>query len=138
MASVNKAIIIGNLGRDPEIMYTQQGLAIVKLAVATSETWIDKNSNERQEKTEWHRITVFGKHAESCERYLSKGRQVYVEGRIETSTYEKEGQTHYSTQINAQTVLFLGGRQVPGDGERQLPRDDERQVPRDIDVDIPF
>ncbi len=114
MAGVNKAIIVGNLGRDPEITYTQQGLAIVKLAVATSETWIDKTTNERQEKTEWHRITIFGKQAENCGKYLSKGRQVYVEGRIETSTYEKEGQTHYSTAIIANTVQFLGGRQDSG------------------------
>lgn len=115
MAGVNKAIIVGNLGRDPEITYTQQGLAIVKLAVATSETWIDKTTNERQEKTEWHRITIFGKQAENCGKYLSKGRQVYVEGRIQTSTYEKEGQTHYSTEIIANTVQFLGGRQDSGD-----------------------
>ncbi|SLM28891.1 Single-stranded DNA-binding protein [Desulfamplus magnetovallimortis] len=114
MAGVNKVIIIGNLGRDPEIMYTQQGLAVVRLAVATSEVWIDKNTNERQEKTEWHRITVFGKQAENCEKFLAKGRQVYVEGRLETSSYEKDGQTHYSTGIIANTVQFLGGRQDGG------------------------
>lgn len=116
MAGVNKAIIIGNLGRDPEIMYTQQGLAIVKLAVATTEVWYDKNTSEKQEKTEWHRITVFGKQAENCERFLSKGRQVYVEGRIQTSTYEKDGQTHYSTEIVANTVQFLGNKESGGGG----------------------
>ncbi len=114
MAGVNKVIIVGNLGRDPEIKYTQQGLAIVTLAVATSESWTDKQSGQKQEKTEWHRITVFGKLGENCERYLSKGRQVYVEGRLQTSTYEKEGQTHYSTQIIASTVQFLGGKKDSG------------------------
>ena len=134
MAGINKAIIVGRLGRDPEIMYSQQGLAIVKLAVATSETWIDKNTNERQERTEWHRITVFGKQAENCERFLSKGRQVYVEGRLQTSSYEKEGQTHYSTDIIANTVQFLGdkndgggsygggGGQGGGYAQRQAPQ----------------
>lgn len=114
MAGVNKAIIVGRLGRDPEIRYSPQGMAIVKLAVATSETWTDKATGQRQEKTEWHRITVFGKQGENCERFLSKGREVYVEGRLQTSSYEKEGQTHYSTEIIANTVQFLGGRQDTG------------------------
>ncbi|SMD04453.1 single-strand binding protein [Desulfocicer vacuolatum DSM 3385] len=109
MAGVNKVIIVGNLGRDPEIRYSQQGTAVVKLAVATSDVWTDKNTGQRQEKTEWHRVTVFGKMGENCERYLSKGRQVYVEGKLQTSTYEKEGQTHYSTDIIANNVQFLGG-----------------------------
>lgn len=109
MAGVNKVIIVGNLGRDPEIRYSQGGTAVVKLAVATSEQWTDKNTGQRQEKTEWHRITVFGKMGENCERYLSKGRQVYVEGRLQTSSYEKEGQTHYTTEIIASNVQFLGG-----------------------------
>ncbi len=116
MAGVNKAIIVGNLGRDPEIRYSAQGLAVVKLAVATSETWLDKNTGQRQEKTEWHRITVFGKQGENCEKYLSKGSQVYVEGRLQTSSYEKDGQTHYSTDIIASTIQFLGGRQGGGGG----------------------
>ncbi|MEA1968646.1 MAG: single-stranded DNA-binding protein [Thermodesulfobacteriota bacterium] len=115
MAGVNKVIIVGNLGRDPEIRYSQQGVAVVKLAIATSEAWTDKQG-QKQEKTEWHRVTVFGKQGENCERYLSKGRQVYVEGRLQTSSYEKEGQTHYSTEIIANTVQFLGGRQDSGQG----------------------
>lgn len=110
MAGINKVIIIGNLGRDPEIRYTQQGTAVVNLAVATSEQWTDKTSGERQEKTEWHRIVIFGRMAENCEKYLSKGRQVYVEGRLQTRSYEKEGQTHYNTEIVANTVQFLGGK----------------------------
>ena len=110
MASINKVIIIGNLGRDPEIRYSQQGTAVVNFTVATSEVWTDKNG-KRQEHTEWHRITVFGKQAENCERYLSKGRQVYVEGKLRRSSYEKEGQTHYSTDIIANTIQFLGTKQ---------------------------
>ena len=116
MAGVNKAIIVGRLGRDPEIRYSAQGVAVVRLAVATSETWIDKNTGQRQEKTEWHRVTVFGKQGENCEKYLSKGRQVYVEGRLQTSSYEKDGQTHYSTDIIANVVQFLDGRQDAGGG----------------------
>ncbi|GAB6146829.1 single-stranded DNA-binding protein [Desulfocicer niacini] len=116
MAGVNKAIIVGRLGRDPEIRYSPQGMAVVKLAVATSENWTDKNTGQKQEKTEWHRITVFGKQGENCERYLSKGSQVYVEGRLQTSTYEKEGQTHYSTDIIANVVQFLGSPGGAGGG----------------------
>ncbi|THB80644.1 MAG: single-stranded DNA-binding protein [Desulfobacteraceae bacterium] len=114
MAGVNKVILVGNLGRDPEIRYSQQGTAIVNFSIATSEEWFDKNTNQKQERTEWHRVVVFGKIAEVCEKYLSKGRQVYVEGKLRTSTYEKEGQTHYSTDVVAQTVQFLGGRQEGG------------------------
>ena len=115
MAGINKAILIGNLGRDPEIRYTQQGTAVVNLAVATNEQWTDKASGERQEKTEWHRIVIFGRMAENCEKYLSKGSQVYVEGRLQTRSYEKEGQTHYSTEIVANTVQFLSGKSGGGD-----------------------
>ena len=116
MAGVNKAIIIGNLGRDPEIRYSQQGLAIVNFSIATSEVWYDKASGEKKETTQWHRIVVFGKQAENCGKYLAKGRQVYVEGRLQTSSYEKDGQTHYSTEIVANTIQFLGGRQDGGGG----------------------
>ncbi len=114
MAGINKVIIIGNLGRDPEIRYSQQGTAVVNFSVATSDTWLDKNTGQRQERTEWHRIVVFGKQAENCEKYLSKGRQVYVEGKLSTSSYEKDGQTHYATDIIANTVQFLGNKQDGG------------------------
>jgi single-strand DNA-binding protein len=114
MAGLNKVMIIGNLGRDPEIRYSQQGTAVVNFSVATSDTWIDKNTGQRQERTEWHRIVVFGKQAENCEKYLSKGRQVYVEGKLRTSSYEKDGQTHYATDIIADTVHFLGSKQDSG------------------------
>ncbi|WP_035235227.1 single-stranded DNA-binding protein [Desulfobacter vibrioformis] len=110
MAGLNKVILIGNLGRDPEIRYSQQGLAVVNFTLATSEQWTDKNTGERQEKTEWHRIVVFGKQAETCEKYLSKGRQVYIEGRLQTRPWEKEGQTHYTTEIVVSNFMFLGGR----------------------------
>ncbi len=114
MAGINKVILVGNLGRDPEIRYSQQGTAVVKFSIATSESWVDKNSGQKQERTEWHRITVFGRQGENCEKYLSKGSQVYVEGKLQTSSYEKEGQTHYSTDIIANTVQFLGSRQGGG------------------------
>ena len=115
MAGLNKVMIIGRLGRDPEIRYSQQGTAVVNFSVATSDTWLDKNTGQRQERTEWHRIVVFGKQAENCEKYLSKGRQVYIEGKLQTSTYEKDGQTHYATDIIANTVQFLGNRQDGGE-----------------------
>lgn len=109
MAGVNKAIIIGNLGRDPELRYTQGGQPVCRLAVATSRKYQNKKSQEWVEETEWHRITVWGKQAEHCNTYLAKGRQVYVEGRMKTSKYEKDGQTHYSTEVIADVVQFLSG-----------------------------
>ncbi|MCA9659614.1 MAG: single-stranded DNA-binding protein, partial [Myxococcales bacterium] len=113
---VNKAIIIGNLGRDPELRYTQGGQPVCRLAVATSRRFMNKRSNEMVEETEWHRITVWGKQAEHCNTYLTKGRQVYVEGRLKTSSYEKEGQRHYSTEIIADTVQFLSSGNGAGGG----------------------
>ncbi len=110
MASLNKVMLIGNLGRDPEIRYSQQGLAVVNFSLATSEQWTDKGSGDKQEKTEWHRIVVFGKQAEICEKYLSKGSSIYIEGRLQTRSYEKDGQTHYITEIVASNFQFLGGK----------------------------
>ncbi len=110
MAALNKVLLIGNLGRDPEIRYTQQGLAVVNFSIATTERWNDKASGQRQEKTEWHRIVVFGKQAETCEKYLSKGSSIFVEGRLQTRSYEKDGQTHYITEIVANNFQFLGGK----------------------------
>ena len=115
MAGVNKVILIGNLGRDPEIRYSQQGVAVVNFPIATSEQWTDKNTGDKQEKTEWHRIVAFGKPAEILEKYLSKGRQVYIEGRLQTRNYEKDGQTHYMTEVVATNFQFLGG----GRGDNQ-------------------
>ena len=111
MAGLNKAMLIGNLGRDPEIRYSQQGTAMVNFSIATSEQWNDRNTGEKQEKTEWHRVVAFGKPAEILEKYLSKGSKVYIEGRIQTRNYEKDGQTHYTTEIVVREFQFLGGRQ---------------------------
>ena len=108
MAGVNKVILLRNLGRDPELRYTQSGQAVANFTLATSENWNDK-SGERVEKTEWHRVVVWGKVAELCSQYLSKGRSVYLEGRIQTREWEdKEGQKRFTTEVNAQTVQFLG------------------------------
>ena len=107
--SVNMAIVVGNLGKDPEVRFTQSGRAVANFSIATSESWTGQDGNP-QERTEWHRIVVWGKQAESCGQYLAKGRQVFVQGRIQTRTYEdKTGNTRYITEIVAQRVQFLGG-----------------------------
>jgi len=114
MAGVNKAILVGNLGRDPELRTTPNGQSVVNFTLATSETWTDK-SGERVERTEWHRIVVWGRTAEMCNQYLSKGRTVYVEGRIQTREWEdKDGNKRYTTEINANTVNFIGPRGSSG------------------------
>jgi single-strand DNA-binding protein len=110
MASVNKVILIGNLGRDPELRYTQGGSAVANFTLATNERWRDKDGNN-QERTEWHRIVVWGRTAENCAQYLQKGRPVYIEGRLQTREWEdKDGNKRNTTEINALTVQFLGGR----------------------------
>ncbi len=119
MAGVNKVIIVGNLGRDPELNTMESGQSVCRLNIATTRRWTNKTTNEKMEETEWHRISVWGKQAENCNKYLSKGKQVYVEGRLRTSSYEKEGQKHWSTEIVADDVQFLGGR----DGENSRPSD---------------
>jgi len=117
MAGVNKAILVGNLGRDPELRTTPNGQSVVNFTLATSETWTDK-SGERVERTEWHRIVVWGRTAEMCNQYLSKGRTVYVEGRIQTREWEdKDGNKRYTTEINANTVNFIGPRGSSGGGD---------------------
>jgi len=117
MAGVNKAIIVGNLGRDPELRYTQAGQPVAQLSVATTRAYTNKQ-NERIEDTEWHRIVVWGKQAEHCNNYLAKGRQVYVEGRIQTRSYEdKEGIKRYSTEVIADSVQFLGSGGGQGGGQ---------------------
>lgn len=118
MAGINKVILVGHLGKDPEIRYTQSGSPVASLTVATSRSWTNKNTNEREEETEWHRIVVWGKTAEFCEKHLAKGRQVYVEGRLQTRSYEKDGIKRYSTEIVADTVQALGSR-GGASGERQ-------------------
>ena len=107
---VNKVILVGNLGADPELRYTPNGTAVAQFSVATARNWKD-NTGQRQEKTEWHRIVVWGKQAEFCGEYLSKGRQIYLEGRIEYRTWnDKEGNKRYSTEIIAQEIQFVGSR----------------------------
>jgi len=109
MASVNKAILVGNLGKDPEVRFTPSGRAVARFTLATTESWMDQESG-RQERTDWHNIVVWGKQAESCGQYLAKGRQVYVEGRITSRSYDdKDGNKRYITEIVAQRVQFLGG-----------------------------
>jgi len=119
MASVNKVIIIGNLGRDPETRYMPDGGAITNVSIATTEVWKDKNG-EKQEKTEWHRVAFFGKLAEIAGEYLKKGSQVYVEGRLQTRKWQdKDGQDKYTTEIVANAMQMLGSRQGMGGGAPQ-------------------
>ncbi|MFN7975691.1 MAG: single-stranded DNA-binding protein [Acidobacteriota bacterium] len=116
MGSVNKAIILGNLGRDPEIKYMGDGRPVARFTVATSESWTGKDG-EKKEKTEWHRIVVWGKLAEICAEYLKKGRQVYLEGRIETRTWEdREKNQRTTTEINVNQLVLLGSRSGGGGG----------------------
>jgi single-strand DNA-binding protein len=111
MAGVNKVIIIGNLGRDPEIKYTQSNVPVANFSVATTESWKDKNSGEWQEKTEWHRVVAWRHLAERAERYLRKGKQVYIEGRLETRKWQgQDGQERYTTEIIANQLMLLGRR----------------------------
>ncbi len=114
MASVNKVIILGNLGRDPETRYTTGGDAVTNLNIATSEQWKDK-SGEKQERTEWHRVVLFGRQAEIAGEYLKKGRSVYIEGRLQTRKYtDKDGVEKYSTEIVADRMQLIGGAREGG------------------------
>jgi single-strand DNA-binding protein len=161
MASVNKVIIVGNLGRDPETRYMPNGEAVTNIAVATTEKWNDKASGEKKELTEWHRITFYRKLAEIAGQYLRKGSQVYVEGRLQTRKWtDKEGVERYTTEIIADTMQMLGSRQgaggsAPMDDDygsapaTSAPRQNAAPAPRpaasrpapnfsDMDDDIPF
>ena len=140
MASYNRVLLIGNLGRDPELRYTQNQTAICNLNIATNEVWNDKAGN-RQEKTEWHRVVVWGKQGEHVSKYLRKGSQVFVEGGLTTRSWDdpKTGQKRYMTEIRAQTVRFLdrkgeGAAPNPTDGGAPFESDD----PQFADDDIPF
>ena len=116
MASVNKVILVGNLGRDPEVRYTAEGSAITNISVATTSQWKDRNSGERREETEWHRVTFFGRLAEIAGEYLKKGRSVYIEGRLKTRKYtDANGVEKYATDIIAEQMQMLGGRDGGGD-----------------------
>lgn len=125
MASVNKVIIVGNLGRDPETRYMPNGDAVTNVAVATTESWKDKNSGEKKELTEWHRITFYRKLAEIAGQYLKKGSQIYVEGRLQTRKWtDKDGVERYTTEIIADSMQMLGSRQGMGGGTG-APMDDD-------------
>src|ERR671938_72255 len=116
MGSVNKVILVGNLGRDAELRYTPGGAAIATLNMATTEVWNDK-AGQRQEKTEWHRIVLWGKQAESLQEYLTKGKQIYVEGRLQTRQWDdKDGNKRYTTEIKADRITLLGGAGGGGGG----------------------
>ena len=158
--TVNRVLLIGNLGRDPELKYFDDGSAVCNFSIATSRTWKNRDG-EKQEETEWHRIAVFAKLAEVCGEYLKKGRTVYIEGRLRTRQYEKDGVTHYTTEIVAEEVKFLGGRRDDEGGDdggqqrggygqqrqqqqRPAPQQRQQSAPKsntrfdDMDDDIPF
>ena len=145
--SVNKVILVGHLGANPELKYLPSGQAVCEMRLATGESYTDKQG-QRQERTEWHRVVVWGKTAENCSQYLSKGRQVYVEGRLQTRSWDdKEGNKRYTTEVVAQNVTFLGGG---GDRGERAPspavQRDEPPAPPDFgsapargsDDDVPF
>lgn len=139
MAGINKVILVGRLGADPEIRYTQSGAGVTNFNLATSETWVDRDG-QKQERTEWHRIVVWGKMAETCAQFLTKGRQVYVEGRLQTRSWDdKDGNKRYTTEVVATTVQFLdrGTDKTAGAGmESQAIEPPADAAP--LDEDIPF
>ncbi len=130
MASVNKVILIGNLGRDPEIRYLPSGDAIANLRIATTENWKDKNG-DKQEATEWHTVVFFGRQAEVCGQYLKKGSSIYVEGSLRTRKWQgQDGQDRYSTEIRGDRMQMLGGRSG-GSADYEAPREEARRPPSD-------
>lgn len=116
MAGMNQATLIGHLGRDPEIKTLQNGTTVANFSVATSESYTDKTTGQKVEQTEWHNIVVWGKQAENCAKYLSKGKQVAVQGKLRTKSWEKDGHKNYRTEIHADTVQFLGSSASSGNG----------------------
>jgi len=143
MRGVNKVILVGNLGRDPEVRYTKEGTAVANLNLATTETWND-GSGQRQERTEWHRVVAWGKLAEIAKEYLGKGKQVYIEGRLQTRSWEdKEGVKRYTTEIKADQMVMLGGRGGEGMSRDSGPPPPEspdlgREPFRATEDDVPF
>jgi single-strand DNA-binding protein len=157
MASVNKVILIGNLGRDPEVRYAPSGAAICNVTIATSRQWKDKTSGERQEETEWHRVVFYDRLAEIAGEYLKKGRPVYVEGRLKTRKWtDKDGVEKYTTEVIADQMQLLGSREGMGGGDEMAAAPAARSAPAprsapaakpaaksstgfdDMDDDIPF
>lgn len=146
MASLNKVMLIGNLGQDPEVRFTPGGQAVATFNIATTERWTDK-AGQKQEKTEWHRIVVWGKQAENCKEYLSKGRPVFIEGRLQTREWnDKEGKKRWTTEIVANLVQFLGSpgeRRAPSASpsagtEAHPPAGQDTTPGFDVNDDIPF
>jgi single-strand DNA-binding protein len=145
---VNKVILIGNLGADPEVRYMPSGQAIANIRLATAESWRDKETGENQERTEWHRVVFFGRQAEVVKEYLRKGSQIYVEGRLQTRKWQdKDGQDRYNTEIIANEMQMLGGRSGGGSSqgfEREEPtsarpaKASSPEVEQPFDDDIPF
>lgn len=138
MASLNKATIIGHLGKDPETRYMADGAAVTNFSIATTESWKDKASGEKKEATEWHRIQAFGRLAEICGEYLKKGALVYVEGKITTRKWkDKEGVERYSTEIRADQMKMLGGKK---DAEPATPAPEKKAGGKfdDMEDDVPF
>ena len=136
MASVNKVVLIGNLGRDPEMRYMPSGDAIANFSIATTDNWKDKDG-QKQERTEWHRISVFGKLAEICGEYLKKGSPVYVEGKLQTRKWQdKEGNERQTTEVVADRMQMLGGRESTAPDARQPSQSTEKQNDTDYDGDV--
>ena len=144
---INKVILIGNLGNDPEVKYTAGGSAVANVTIATSENWKDKATGENQERTEWHRVVFFGRLAEIVGEYLKKGSQIYIEGRLQTRKWQdKEGQDRYTTEIMADAMQMLGSRSGMGGPEMREPSagGESRSAKKpagqfqDMDDDIPF
>ena len=134
--SLNKVMLIGNLGRDPEVRYTSGGRAVANFTIATNESWKDKDGNQ-QDRTEWHKIVAWGKLGEICGEYLSKGNRIYIEGRIQTRDWEdKEGNKRYTTEIVLNEMIMLGGRDE-GAGERSGERSGERKKGKPKAEDAP-
>lgn len=144
MASVNKVIIVGNLGRDPETRYMPNGEAVTNIAVATTESWKDKNSGDKKEMTEWHRITFYRKLAEIAGQYLKKGASIYIEGKLQTRKWtDKDGVERYTTEIIADTMQMLGGKQEGAANQSSTQPEQKASKPaassfNDMDDDIPF
>ena len=139
MASINKVILLGNLGADPEIRYTAGGDAVATISVATSSSWNDKQSGEKREKTEWHRVVFFRRLAEVVGEYLKKGSSIYVEGQLQTNSYEDKntGEKKFSTQIVAREMQMLGSRNNM-DGQQDSSPEMQSQEPPVFDDEIPF
>ncbi|MFU9002722.1 single-stranded DNA-binding protein [Proteus sp. TSJ240517] len=139
--SVNKVILIGNLGRDPDIRYLPSGGAVANLAVATSENWRDKKTGESREKTEWHRVVIFGKLAEIAGGYLCKGSQIYIEGQLQTKEWDDNGIKRYTTEIIVNVggkMQMLGGASKSAGSQQAQQNQPPSQPPMDFEDDIPF